>query len=334
MKPNLKASLLGLILTAHAAQATVRTVSNDPQSPGQFTSIAAAITAASNGDTIYIQGTNINYGGFSVNKSLTFIGSGHNPQNQNSSRSLVNTITLLAGSNSSKFYALVMLGNISSSAAISDVTVARNHISGSIYLSSTCPNWRVESNIFAATGQNMYGGNTGGTNNWYVVKNVFNGSIDYFIGSYNYFFNNLFLRNAQSFIGMSNCYVYNNIFYRAVPSLSISASVFERNLSYQCTNNSFPNGTNLIGQDPQFVSFPLAGASFSLTHNYRLQGTSPCIDYGIDAEDIGLYGGSMGYYEQNGIPSIPQLREFNITSATTVPVGGTVNISVKSTIRP
>lgn len=333
MKTTFRLLTVAMVCAFHFANATVLTVSNDPQSPGQYTSITSAITAAANGDTIYIHGTNINYGSFSVNKGVTFIGSGHNPQNQNTSRSLMNTVTLVAGSDGSKFYGLVIFGNLNSSVAISNVTVVRNIIYGLINLSANCPNWRVESNVFASSGQNIYLGYAAGTNNWYSVKNVFNGYLDGFNGAYNYFFNNLFLRNGTPFSGVSYVYFYNNIFYRATPNGS-SNCTFEKNLSYLCSPNTFANGTNLEGQNPLFVNFPSGGAYFDYSHNYRLQGASPCIDYGIDAEDLGVYGGSMGHYEQNGIPNIPQIREFNLTSSSTVPVGGTININVKSTIRP
>ncbi len=324
--------LFCLLIVGNATFATIRTVSNDPNSPGQYTTIAAAITAAVNGDTIYIHGTNINYGSITINKSLTIIGSSHNPQNQNVSRSIVNAVTLQAGSSNSRIIGMV-IGSISAS-AITDVTISRNYLSGVLDVSGASPNWRIESNVFATSGPNIDLHSSTTAINWYLIKNVFNGQLTYFNAAYIYFYNNLFLRSADAFYSMNYAYFYNNIFYRANPIYNVGPSIFERNLSYQCGNNNFPNGTNLVGVDPKFVSFPGAGAYFDYAHNYRLQVGSPCIDYDIDGEDIGLYGGLIGHYEQNGVPNIPQMREFNLTSTSTVPVGGSINFNVKSTIRP
>jgi hypothetical protein len=329
-------SLLFFLLTVGcASSATVRTVSNHPNSPGQYTTVAAAIAASAIGDTIYLHGTEINYGNFSFNKQLTFIGSSHNPQNQNTSRSIVGTITLQAGSGGSRIIGLVLGRVENGSAATPNVTVSRNYITDQLYITGNSGSWQVESNIFVSTSTNINHNLAGGCTNWVVVKNVFNGYVQNFSGSGNALYNNLFLRNGDCFSGMYNTNVYNNIFYRANPGGGLgSGMVFNRNLSYQCFDNNFPSGTNLTGVNPLFVNFPGAGAFFAYTHNYRLQPGSPCLGYGIDAEDIGPHGGSIGKYEQNGVPTIPQIRAFTLTSSTTVPVGGTISANVKSTIRP
>ncbi|MGE0637619.1 MAG: hypothetical protein AB7G44_16920 [Bacteroidia bacterium] len=322
--------IFALVLSA-ISNAAVLTVSNAVTSPGQYTTIAAAMTAASNNDTIYVHGTNVNYGSFTVTKGLTFIGPGHNPQNQGLNNAIINDITLSTGSSNSRIIGL-RIGNIYTNANTSGITIARNYISGSVISYQTCPNWSIESNIFAGTGNNLDAQQVAGSTNWVVVKNVFNGNIQWFNAAYCYFYNNLFLRSGNAFAQtMNSVYFYNNIFYR--PTLTgATGCTFERNLSYP--NNAFPNGTNQVNVNPNFINFPLAGANFAYTYDFNLQTGSPAIDYGTDGEDIGLYGGSLGYYNQNGIPNIPQVREFNVTSSTTVPPGGTININVKSTIKP
>jgi pectin methylesterase-like acyl-CoA thioesterase len=79
------ALLLFNVVTLQAQ--TTYTVDNTPNSGAQFTSIQAAINAASNGDTIYVQqsitpysGTVANNLAIIVDKSLTLIGRSHTDQ--------------------------------------------------------------------------------------------------------------------------------------------------------------------------------------------------------------------------------------------------------------
>ena len=70
-------SFIVLITLLHlSALATVRTVSNDPTRPAQFTTFAAAQTASIAGDTIYIYGSPFLYPTITVRKRLTIIGAG------------------------------------------------------------------------------------------------------------------------------------------------------------------------------------------------------------------------------------------------------------------
>jgi len=61
--------------------ATQWTVDNSDPSPGQFTSIQAAIddVNVSAGDTLLITGTNIPYGNVTISRPITLIGAGYNP---------------------------------------------------------------------------------------------------------------------------------------------------------------------------------------------------------------------------------------------------------------
>ncbi|MBI4645981.1 MAG: hypothetical protein HY738_05140 [Bacteroidia bacterium] len=56
----------------------VITVSNNPNSPGQYTNLQTAIDNAAIGDTIYVSGSPTSYGDISFNKSLVLIGAGYN----------------------------------------------------------------------------------------------------------------------------------------------------------------------------------------------------------------------------------------------------------------
>jgi ABC-type phosphate transport system substrate-binding protein len=86
--------------TLFMAKAAVLTVSNDPNQPAQFSTIAAAIDSAKAGDTIYISGSNVAYPLMAITKSnLTFIGTGFNPDKQNPFISKVEGATFTGSQN-------------------------------------------------------------------------------------------------------------------------------------------------------------------------------------------------------------------------------------------
>jgi len=325
--------MFALILVCDA-MAAIRTLSNNSNSPGQFTTFAAAHTASSAGDTVYVHGSPYNYGSFSLTKQLTIIGIGHNPQKQAPQKSFVDYIYFGTGSSGSRIIGMEVYEIHTSTTNIQNIEIRLCRVTYRILADDGgSSNWIVEGCVFSGTGDNFYGGSSQSGHR--LRNNVFNGQLMYMSGSngYHYIENNVFLRNGDAFIAVNPAYVNNNIFYRANPKGTSSGLTFSNNLSYQCTDNNFANGTNLVNQDPQFVSFTSGGpgTNFSYAHNYSLQAGSPAKNYGTDSKDLGVFGG-VGDYNQNGIPRIPYISEFNITNPTVSP-GGTLNIDFKSKVR-
>ncbi|MBI3233639.1 MAG: hypothetical protein HYZ42_06290 [Bacteroidetes bacterium] len=318
------------------SKATIRTVNNSPTSPGQFNSVSAAISAANSGDSIYICGSSTNYGAFTVNKRLTIIGTGHNPQKQAPLVSLVDQVYIT--SSGVRIIGLNCYTVEANSGNVDSVYIERNYFRYRLTINqSNCDHWYIQGNVFGYSDDNIYFCSTCGSSYIYAYNNVFNGrlnELDY--NGYNtniYIMNNLFLRNGDAFSGSNYyLYIYNNTFYRANPSPSTTGCTWGGNTSYQCSNNAFPSGTNKTNVNPSFINFPNGGAYFDYSYNFNLQDTSQLKNAGTDGTDIGITGG-IGYYEQNGIPNIPQIREFNITSSRTIAPGGTLNINIKSTIK-
>ena len=67
--------MMGLLLS-FSMSATIYTVNNAAVSPGQFTTVAAAVAAASAGDTLMIAGTDVSHGNVTLDKALTILGPG------------------------------------------------------------------------------------------------------------------------------------------------------------------------------------------------------------------------------------------------------------------
>ena len=93
-----------IIFIAMSASATVWRVNNRPNVDADFTTLQAAFTGASAGDTIYLEGSPFSYGGGSnFNKQLTVIGTGYWLNENDSTQaynqpSIVSTLKFNAGS--------------------------------------------------------------------------------------------------------------------------------------------------------------------------------------------------------------------------------------------
>jgi hypothetical protein len=319
--------------------ATIRTVNNNNPSPGQYTIVQTAITASATGDTIYITGSSASYNSFSVDKTLVFIGTGHKPQNQNTSVSTVDNITLTTtAASGSKFLGLNMNYFSTNVNSVTNILIERCLIRAYINVNNYSHSyWYILGNVFTDASTNINFNNTGSFNHVFIKNNAFNGVLNELsYSTYNtdiYVQNNLFLKNGNAFAG-NNYYIniYNNIFYRANTVPATIGCVWQRNTSYQSqADGSFPSGTNLTNTNPLFVNFPGVGDNYDYAYNFNLQSTSPLINYGIDGTNANIYGGDV-FFEKNGIPPIPQIRELNILTPT-VAAGGTLNINFKSTIK-
>jgi hypothetical protein len=340
MSKNIVAILL-LSLFAYSAKATVRTCNNNNPSPGQYATLQNAINAANAGDTIYISGSYFSYGSVNVDKKLTIIGTGHNPQKQGPLKSNVDGITFSnANAKNTKLMGLVLGAVYTTAANVDSIYIERNEIVYYIYIPNNGGHdyWFIQGNLFSYTGMNIYMMSSG-ANSWFIIRNnIFNGFMNDLSYNYSnssvYLLNNIFLYNGNAFQNSSfGLYIYNNIFYRASPSVSTTGCAWQNNLSYQCANNSFPGGSgNQPNVDPLFVNFPNAGDYHSYSYDFNLQSSSPAINAGNDGKNIGHTGGDF-YYEKYGIPSIPQIRAFNFTSSTNIAPGGTLQFNVKSTIK-
>jgi hypothetical protein len=73
---NINILLITLLFSAISLQAATLVVNNESPNPGQYTTVNAAIAAASPGDIILVKGTSTFYGSCSISKSLTLVGNG------------------------------------------------------------------------------------------------------------------------------------------------------------------------------------------------------------------------------------------------------------------
>jgi hypothetical protein len=342
--------------------ADIITVSNDVDSPGQYTSLQAAINAASVGDTILVSGSPTNYGSVTINKKLTIFGSGYDPSNTFAKITYLTNVTLTrfdavqnaSGTKISGFNLDNININNNDPDTMKDITIERCLISVIINFQSfnfsDYANVTVQNCVFTRTITNINFGQYFGVlhHNHIFRNNIFNGvisgdiqsSVNYINLSLVTFSNNIFTGSGTGTIldEVKNAVFENNIFFRkdAGENSSDGASAhcngcaFNNNITYQSAFDTIPYGNNigsgnLLATDPMLVNYPITGAAFSFSHDYTLMGGSPALLAGTDASDIGITGGAVPFVVA-APPRIPQMTSILIGPPSAVPLNGTLQI--------
>lgn len=367
-KTTLLAAIFALI--ALNSQATTWTVSNNPNSPGQFTSLQAAIDSAGFYDTIMVAGSATSYGDITVDKPLVLVGAGYN--NPYGANTTVNIMTLKRvnihiGPDDSKitgFYVLEQIrfdgrfsGGVDATQKIDNVVIERCRFKDLYFgwgaeqsIGQTFNNDTIRNNFI--TGKIMfmdYGGSKRCIlNNLQIHNNIFSGGYITEDTSSNrqtnfsstFVRNNLFIHRITNVFYNSgpdqkikNIILENNIFYAAEPHGCINA-VYSNNLTFMCFNNEIPGEGNLGSGNIVDVNPMFA--------NYPLEGGGLSYSHdftllpGSPAIGAGTDGTDIGIlggmlpFDVGANPYFPQMMEVNLPSGSSVPAGGTLNVHFKA----
>lgn len=329
-------SIIGLITLLHlSALATVRTVSNDPTRPAQFTtttgggnaSFIASQNASSPGDTLYVYGSPFSYGTLDISKQLVVIGAGYGPNNQFGQPTRVNTINFFrdgstdpSGSTLSGF---LVEGNINltGTLATNNITFFRNRVNNIIYTyngSNHSSGWTIYNNIISRVWGNSTSRTSTSSTNIIIANNIITNAIGYYNSSTVLIDHNIFL-GIGNFYNLYNVIISNNIFVRSSGNVfngEVVFCTFNKNISLQNTiggasqynptnvfeatwlstgGGSNSGAGNLVGSNPLFVNVP-NNDTYDATYNYRLQASSPGkAPFSTDLTDAGIYGGSFPF---------------------------------------
>ncbi len=134
MKKLLLFILLSAVLSNFLKAQNLHRVNNNTDFDADFTTLQDAVTAASNGDTIYVEGSATDYAGATINKPLTIVGPGfflnENPKTQanNVAATFNGIITFAAGSEGSTIMGCKMQSGYNLIVSVSDITVIRNNL--------------------------------------------------------------------------------------------------------------------------------------------------------------------------------------------------------------
>jgi hypothetical protein len=327
--------------------ATVLTVNNT--GGGQYSSLLTALQAASNGDTLMVQGTIANYnaddGSSGWNKNLVVIGTGYNSPKEAFYKT---TITIASAYNLSGTFAISYSGG----SKFYGITFYNP-----VHLNTNCTNLVFENCVFedrvSTIGNNVSHTLSNSLFKNCIFKNISQPSITTWGTISNTVFSHcifagtienlnltttlehcvLMKNTGDFFAGVSSIQINNSIFYGNGAINSIVNSAFNNCISLNTTTGWSSNGNTanncLDNTNPLFVNVPV-GSTFSTALNFNLQSGSACVGAASDGTDIGLFGG-VEHFSYSGEPfDFPVVRKVTIQN-TSVPQNGNVNVKVRST---
>lgn len=333
-------SLLVVVFTAVAGISTAQTihrVNNNPGMPGAgiYATLQEAHDAASNGDIIYVEGSNLTYGNLDCTKQLTIIGPGYFLNENFSGYPEVRTakldyITFADGSAGSSIQGFddnaVNNEYFTMSVKVSNITISKNRnlfvrvdpavstvISG-IQLSKNYDIW-IQSYDLTANGGTINISNnllTGFRLSSNFTGTIANNTIDDDMGgmqAYNMTFtNNVVNSMTSSSLSATNCTFYNNIDARSTTGSAL----------FGTSNGNQANVDKLL---------VFEGATGNSTDGkWRLKAGSPAIGAGYQGVDCGMFGG-IDPYKLSGIPAYPTIKSLMTSGSgsNTTPLNVTIS---------
>ncbi len=309
-------------------------VNNNPDIDADYTSLQDANDNASNGDTIYIEGSVTEYDGADITKSLTIIGPGfflsENPNTQANGFEAdfgYSDISFKTGSEGS-----IITGCKCSKIEINvdNITVKRCNASyiqlfDEIENILICQNY-VTTYIYTGTSSSDIITNSIISNNIVEAKIQFNYLCGALIIS-----NNVITKDNHTYgIFSYNSTIQNNIIVGKDSKLeTYTGNTINNNLLARDGTNAGGNQYNidmsLVFKDPSTYT-----SEFSTDGRWQLKTGSPAIDAGLGDVDCGAFGGGVAPYILSGIPDLPHIYEATVPATANSTDGISVTIKVKS----
>ena len=298
----------------------------DNPSANIYSEVQAAHDAASNGDTLMIEGSSQNYSSFTCTKKLVIKGPGYyldeNPGlSANKLSSVVSGASFNTGSDGSQIMGLV----IATSLGLSDnsLTIRRCNL-GQVNVSFNNDNITISECIFSGSGYL----NVSVSSNLIVMNNIFTNTGLYFTdGSTGLFLNNIVTCNYVTI--PTGIDIKNNIFFTTEKNNITLPSLPDPNISYNISiTDHFGTDNNNQANVSESTLF-MGDITESTDGKWQLKGGSPAIGAGESGADCGAFGGPQPYI-LSGLPVGPVIYELNVSSYSTQDNKLPVSIKVKS----
>jgi hypothetical protein len=334
MKKSLSILLTSCLL-ATSSFATLWRVNNITGVNANFSTLTAAVTAASIGDTIYIEPSPNSYGSATVNKKLTIIGNGYfgtsgvsnfNTNNSglqaNMMSSMIGSVTFIAGSEFSTLMGCYLPSNHVYCQA-SNLTIKRNMIDGYIYLGNlqgsnyvNLTNIDIRQNvIWQGIYTYSFSTNSGavGITNVNIQNNIiapyYYTQFQLPVGISGFIMNNS-LYSTYYTIDVYNFQVNNNILLAG--NFNANNNVFFNNVAINTAFGNANGNQQNISTTALFTNYGTGSADSS----YVLNPTGPGIGAGFGGVNVGPYGGPDPY-RKSGIPPVPSIYLLSAPATTT-----------------
>lgn len=321
-------SLLCFLVTLFINAQTTITVDNTIGADADYDDLQDAIEAASAGDIIYVQPSEITYGDVIIDKSITLIGYGHSNPLRNT---FIGEIEFEDNTSNSRLTGLYINGGIvfeNPSLLVEDIVIENCRVNSTIDFGGGTFYEGVNDVLVRGCVVNTI---EGFVTNAIITNNIFKpGNIAIYVGgNYNTITisNNIFFRgnsggqypinnssSANGSITVQNCIFYDH--HSLDTDNNRPGVIFENCLTYnQGAGDVDPlNGTNnLDNVDPMFVN--ATDDVFDANFDYNLQTGSPAIGTGTLGVDIGLYDNAGFIFNNFGFtPGVPTVNITAITS--------------------
>lgn len=342
----MKNQLLILILTLYGSALIGQNIINvNNTSSGvtaQYTTLSAAVSAAVDGDIIYLYPSSASYGSATINKKLTIIGPGYNVQ-QNPSlqintyvgNGVVDNLTFTAGSNGSLITGIDI--NVIVMNGQANIALTRCKIRAYCTLDNT-NNILFEGCFFEWTGNaaNPYSINAFTNNNGLIIRNNIFGAAK---GNSSWYEigiqpsctaiveNNVF----RWYNGFYNSIVRNNLFLYNVANVIVVGTygnLYQNNVLV--SNQTGLGSTNIIAVPEANIceGYPTQG-NRSFDDRYMLKTGSPAIGAGIGGIDCGVFAGPTPY-KLSGIPFVPLIYQVNAPPTGNAASGIDINVKIRA----
>lgn len=329
--------ILVLAIVSIAAHATIWRVNSNVSIDADFRQLQTANDSSivNGGDTIYMENGTYNASA-NITKHLVIIGPGYflavnDSTHAYPSPAVIHDIAFNAGSDNSKIMGMKVTNAMNISAATSNVTIERNHIS---YLSYTQVYYASSQNIHIRQNYIYTNFNINYNASSYIENNIITCTVS--ISSSNCVFaNNTLIHDYSSYLlQCANTSVYNNIIINTGTGSAIRSYSYDYN-----ENNTFANN---VLSDAAPTTYPWPSNYYNASESgtivmtgvagnyYKLASASPAIGYGTSGQDCGAYDGVYPYV-LSGLPAmIPHIFEATIPSSADKSTGLNVNIKIKA----
>jgi len=316
--------MLVLFLTASISSAKIWRVDSNPGNIADFRTLKNAHDGALIGDTLYVAGSAVDYGGTTITKTLFIYGPGYflneNPDTQAypvSARVDAN-ITFTEGSTGSLLAGLTV--NDISINKTNKITIRNTYIKTSMTISDNVSNCVIIQNYIHTT----FSISWSNCQNIIISNNIINPektSTDGFICNDSNSSSDIQYNLIGGNVTINNSIFHNNICFDG--SFKETGCDVRKNI---CDVNQFVQYSD--NQSNTDMSTVYIGTG-STDGKWQLKDNSPAKGAGTEGTDIGPFGGPKPYI-LSGIPNIPRIYFFDSPTSVTGTTGLPVHLKAKA----
>jgi hypothetical protein len=314
-------------------------VNVDTSPAHMYNTFTAAISAAANGDIIYVQPSENNYSSVTINKEVTVYGNGHTPELNSGRRASFGHITISASNVKLSGVEALVNTNVSISGTQSNITIENNKLFNIIMNTAITNNIIIQGNVInnqiALNANNSFSVNVTINNNFFDTvpvngltsfnsSTIFNNNIVTFSG----ITTQSFFNQPIDLVAQNNIFVFTSSFNGTNWQNAGTATIFNNCIShsYIGTTLGLLNGTgNFDNTNPLFMSIPGTNPAFNVANDYNIGSGS----LGTDGNDVGIHNGFYDF-DMRGYPTLlPYLEEMTISN-NMVQAGANLNVNIKA----